>query len=109
MSSVIEYTMHVKPGAYEAVMAAYVGFANRFGERNPSEDLILGTGDPVTGVIRGIGVFLSNEEAADVVNADMFVDFRDSVADLLTTVPVRVDLDLVHVFVKPPEPLASSA
>jgi len=109
MSSVIEYTMHVKPSAYEAVMAAYVDFANRFGERNPSEDLILVTGDPVTGVIRGIGVFLSNEEAADVVNAGMFVDFRDSVADLLTTVPVRVDLDLVHVFVKPPEPLASSA
>lgn len=109
MSSVIEYTMHVKPGAYEAVMAAYVDFANRFGGRNPSEDLILVTGDPVTGVIRGIGVFLSNEEAADVVNAGMFVDFRDSVADLLTTVPVRVDLDLVHVFVKPPEPLASSA
>jgi hypothetical protein len=109
MSSVIEYTMQVKPGAYEAVMAAYVDFANRFGRRNPSEDLILVTGDPVTGVIRGIGVFLSNEEAADVVNAGMFVDFRDSVADLLTTVPVRVDLDLVHVFVKPPEQLASSA
>lgn len=109
MSSVIEYTMQVKPGAYEAVMAAYVDFANRFGQRNPSEDLILVTGDPVTGVIRGIGVFLSNEEAADVVNAGMFVDFRDSVADLLTTVPVRVDLNLVHVFVKPPEQMASSA
>ncbi|MBJ7260154.1 MAG: hypothetical protein JHD33_11505 [Chthoniobacterales bacterium] len=109
MSSAIEYTMQVKPGAYEAVMAAYVDFANRFGQRNPSEDLILVTGDPVTGVIRGIGVFLSNEEAADVVNAGMFVDFRDSVADLLTTVPVRVDLDLVHVFVKPPEQMASSA
>ena len=100
MSSVIEYTMHVQPGAYETVMAAYVDFADRFGERNPSEDLILVTGDPVTGVIRGIGVFLSDEEAVDVVSAGMFVDFRDSVADLLTTVPSRVDLELVHVFVK---------
>ena len=100
MSSVIEYTLHVQPGAYETVLAAYVEFADRFGERNPSEDLILVTGDPVTGVIRGIGVFLSDEEAADVVSAGMFVDFRDSVADLLTTVPSRVDLELVHVFVK---------
>jgi hypothetical protein len=100
MSRVIEYTMHVKPGAYDAVMSAYVDFANHFGERNPSEDLILVTGDPVAGVIRGIGVFLSDEEAADVVGASAFVEFRDSVADLLTTIPVRVDLDLVDVFVK---------
>lgn len=62
MSSVIEYTMHAKPGAYETVMAAYVDFADRFGERNPSEDLILVTGDPATGVIRGIGVFLSDSK-----------------------------------------------
>ncbi|MSO27619.1 MAG: hypothetical protein EXQ60_06100 [Candidatus Nanopelagicales bacterium] len=92
--------MYAKPGQYDAVMAAYVDFADRFGERNPTEDLILVTGDPATGVIRGIGVFLSDDEALDVVSAGMFVDFRDSVADLLIEIPVRVDLDLVHVFVK---------
>ena len=100
MSSVIEYTMHVKPGQYEIVMGAYVDFADRFGESNPTEDLILVTGDPTAGVIRGIGVFTSGDEALDVVSAGMFVDFRDSVADLLAELPVRVDLDLVHVFVK---------
>ena len=51
-------------------------------------------------MIRGIGVFLSDEDAADVVGASAFVEFRDSVADLLTAIPVRVDLDLVDVFVK---------
>lgn len=100
MGSVIEYTMQAKPGQYDNVMNAYVAFADQFGEHNLSEDLILVTGNSVTGVIRGIGVFLSDAEALDVVSASMFVDFRDSVADLLTEAPVRTDLDLVHVFVK---------
>ena len=100
MGSVIEYTMHAKPGQYDNVLNAYVAFADQFGERNLSEDLILVTGDPVTGVIRGFGVFVSDAEALDVISASMFVDFRDSVADLLAEVPVRADLDLVHVFVK---------
>ncbi len=100
MSNVIEYTMHAKPGQYDNVLNAYVEFADQFGERNLSEDLILVAGDPSTGVIRGFGVFLSEAEALDVVNANMFVDFRDSVADLLIDTPTRADLDLVHVFVK---------
>lgn len=100
MSNVIEYTMHAKPGQYDNVLDAYVEFADQFGERNLSEDLILVTGDPVSGVIRGIGVFLSEAEALDVVNANMFVKFRDSVAELLIDIPTRTDLDLVHVFVK---------
>ena len=100
MSSVIEYTMHAKPGQYDNVMSAYIAFADAFGEHNLSEDLILVTGNAVTGVIRGIAVFLSDSEALDVVGASMFVDFRESVADLLTEIPVRTDLDLVHVFVK---------
>ena len=58
------------------------------------------TQQKTAGVIRGIGVFTSGDEALDVVSAGMFVDFRDSVADLLAELPVRVDLDLVHVFVK---------
>ena len=81
-------------------MNAYVAFADQFGEDNLSEDLILVTGIAVTGVIRGAGVFLSESEALDVVRTNMFVDFRDSVADHLPKVPVRTDLDLVHVFVK---------
>lgn len=92
--------MHAKPGQYDNVLDAYVEFADQFGERNLSEDLILVTGDPVSGVIRGIGVFLSEAEALDVVNANMFVKFRDSVAELLIDIPTRTDLDLVHVFVK---------
>lgn len=100
MSNVIEYTMRAKPGQYDNVINAYIAFADKFGERNLSEDLILVTGDPETGVIRGFGVFLSGTEALDVVSATMFVDFRESVADLLTDVPVRADLDLIHVFAK---------
>lgn len=100
MSAVIEYTMMVKPGEYDTVMAAYIDFADRFGELNPTEDLILVTGDSRAGLIRGIGVFASDVEAEQALGAELFVSFRDEVAHLLTTVPERVELDLVHVFVK---------
>ena len=59
MSTVIEYTMFVQPAAFDEVMAAYIEFADAFGVENPSEDLILVTGDRDGGVIRGIGIFES--------------------------------------------------
>lgn len=102
MSTVIEYTMIVKPGSYDEVMDAYVEFADEFGIVNPHEDLILVTGDPEAGVIRGIGVFTSDPEAIDVASAGIFVRFREHVAHLLEDMPVREALELVHVFVKDP-------
>lgn len=100
MSTVIEYTMIVKPGCYDEVMDAYIEFADEFGLVNATEDLILVTGDPEAGVIRGIGVFTSDSQAEDVVAANTFVRFRDHVSHLLDDVPVRESLELVHVFVK---------
>ena len=100
MSTVIEYTMFVKPEAYDEVMAAYVEFADAFGVDNPSEDLILVTGDPDGGVIRGIGVFESDLEAEAAVDESIFVRFRERVAPHLTEEPIREALDLVHVYFK---------
>ena len=100
MSTVIEYTMFVKPEAFDEVMDAYITFADEFGIINPSEDLILVTGDREGGVIRGIGIFESNAEALDVVDDSIFVRFRDRVAPHLTEEPIREHLDLIHIFVK---------
>jgi hypothetical protein len=100
MSTVIEYTMFVKPEAYDEVMSAYIEFADAFGVDNPSEDLILVTGDRDGGVIRGIGIFESDLEAEDAVDESVFVRFRGRVAPHLTEEPIREALELVHIFAK---------
>jgi len=100
MSTVIEYTMFVKPEAYDEVMAAYIEFADEFGVDNPSEDLILVTGDRDGGVIRGIGIFEDDMEAEVAVDESIFVRFRERVAPHLTEEPIREALGLVHIFVK---------
>mgnify|MGYP006928239636 FL=1 len=100
MSTVIEYTMFVKPEAFDEVMKAYVEFADAFGVENPSEDLILVTGDRDGGVIRGIGIFEDDMEAEIAVDESIFVRFRERIAAHLTEEPIREALDLVHIFVK---------
>ena len=100
MSTVIEYTMFVKPEAYDEVMAAYIEFADEFGVDNPTEDLILVTGDRDGGVIRGIGIFEDDMEAEVAVDESIFVRFRERVAPHLTEEPIREALGLVHIFVK---------
>jgi hypothetical protein len=100
MSTVIEYTMFVKPEAFDEVMHAYVEFADAFGVENPSEDFILVTGDRDGGVIRGIGIFEDDLEAEIAVDESIFVRFRERIAPHLTEEPIREALDLVHIFVK---------
>lgn len=100
MSTVIEFTMFIKPGAFDEVMAVYIEFADAFGVENPSEDLILVTGDRDGGVIRGIGIFESDVEAEVAVDDSIFVRFRERIAPHLTEEPIREALDLVHIFVK---------
>ena len=48
MESVIEFTMHAKPGRYADVLAAYSEFAQAFQEAVPADRLILITGDPAS-------------------------------------------------------------
>lgn len=100
MPSVIEYTMVALPGKYEELLDSYVEFADRFGEQNPTEDLILITGDAGEGVIRGIGVFESGAEGHEVYGAELFLAFRDHAAHLVAGEPTRTERELVHVFVK---------
>ncbi|MFZ8978471.1 MAG: hypothetical protein ACO21P_03385 [Candidatus Nanopelagicales bacterium] len=88
MSTVIEYTMFVKPEAFDEVMKAYVEFADAFGVENPSEDLILVTGDRDGGVIRGIGIFEDDMEAEIAVDESIFVRFRERIAPHLTEEPI---------------------
>jgi len=98
MESVIEFTMHAKPGRYADVLAAYSEFAQAFQEAVPADRLILITGDPASGLIRGIGVFTEKQIAADVYSMPFFAEFNDSISDLITGPPERSELDLIHLY-----------
>ena len=100
MPAVIEYSRRTKPEFFDEVLDDYITFADEFGMVNQNEDLILVTADRRRQIIRGIGVFASATEAAEVGHAAMFDRFRATVADKLAEVPEREELELIHVFVK---------
>jgi len=66
----------------------------------PQDSTVLVVGDESDGVVRGIGVF-TDEDAAAAVNSDpQFADFNDRVAPLLASPSERVELQLLHHYVK---------
>lgn len=98
MESVVEFTMHAKPGRYADVLAAYSEFAEALQGAVPEDRLILITGDPASGLIRGIGVFTGEKIAADVNSMPFFAQFNEAIADLITGMPERTHLDLIHLY-----------
>ena len=97
---VAEFTLHAKPGHFDQVAEIYSGFAARFLSDNPALETVLVVGDEAEGVVRGIGVF-SDREAADAVNSDPeFASFNDEIGPLLASPSERVELRLLHQYVK---------
>ena len=99
MPAVIEFTMHVKPGQYDAVLAAYNDFVQAFQTIVPEDRLIILAGDPSSGVVRGIGVFDDAQLAQDVNSMPFFAAFNEAVAPHLAGAPERVELQLIHLYV----------
>lgn len=99
VSSVIEFTMQAKPGHYDDVLAAYGDFAAALQVAVPEDRLILLTGSPASGLIRGIGVFSTAQIAEDVNSMPFFAAFNDAVAPFLAGTPERTEMDLIHMFV----------
>jgi quinol monooxygenase YgiN len=98
MKTVVEFTMHVKPGHYEEVKGAYSKFADEFRHTHPELQSVHVVGDPASGTVRGIGVF-DNAKHAEAVNSNpLFAKFNDRVAHLITGSPERVELQLLHSF-----------
>jgi quinol monooxygenase YgiN len=97
---VAEFTLHAKPGHFDQVAEIYSGFAARFLSDHPALETVLVVGDEAEGVVRGIGVF-SDREAADAVNSDPeFASFNDEIGPLLASPSERVELRLLHQYVK---------
>jgi quinol monooxygenase YgiN len=97
---IAEFTLHAKPGHFQDVADIYSAFAADFLSNHPALENVLIVGDEADGVVRGIGVF-SDRDAADAVNSDpQFADFNDTVAPLLASPSERVELQLLHHYVK---------
>jgi quinol monooxygenase YgiN len=97
---VAEFTLHAKPGHFDQVAEIYSEFARDFLSGHPALESVLVIGDEAGGVVRGVGVF-SDREAADAVNSDPeFADFNDRIGPLLSGPSERVELQLLHHYVK---------
>jgi quinol monooxygenase YgiN len=97
---VAEFTLHAKPGHFDEVAEIYSEFAANFLSDHPALETVLILGDEAAGIVRGIGVF-SDRESADNVNSDPeFASFNDRVGPLLSSPSERVELQLLHQYVK---------
>jgi quinol monooxygenase YgiN len=97
---VAEFTLHAKPGHFDQVAEIYSDFAASFLSAHPARQAVLILGDEAAGTVRGIGVF-TDEDAADAVNSDPeFAAFNDVIGPLLASPSERVELQLLHQFVK---------
>ena len=97
---VAEFTLHAKPGHFDEVAEIYSEWASEFLSNHDALETVLILGDEAAGVVRGIGVF-TDRESADAVNADpQFASFNDRIEPLLAGPSERVELNLLHHYVK---------
>lgn len=97
---VAEFTLHAKPGHFDEVSEIYSSFAADFLSQQKDLEAVLILGDEASGLVRGIGLW-GSKDAADAVNSEEdFARFNDRVAPLLARPSERVELALLHNFVK---------
>ena len=97
---VAEFTLHAKPGHYAEVADLYAAFVTDFLSTHPTLQSAIIVGDEASGLVRGIGVW-DSREAADHVNSEPeFASFNDAMAPLLAVPAERVELELLHSFVR---------
>ena len=97
---VAEFTLHAKPGHFDEVAEIYSEFATTFLSDHPALESVLILGDEAAGVVRGIGIF-TDRDSADAVNSDPeFAVFNDRIGPLLASPSERVELQLLHRYVK---------
>ena len=97
---VAEFTLHAKPGHFDQVAEIYSEFATTFLSDHPALESVLILGDEAAGVVRGIGIF-TDRDSPDAVNSDPeFAVFNDRIGPLLASPSERVELQLLHRYVK---------
>jgi hypothetical protein len=98
MSTVVEFSMQVKPGQYKEALGKENAFVEAFMKTHPSLKSVMVIGDEARGVLRAIGVYDSAKSAAKVNSERDFANFNAEIAPMLAGSPERVELDLLHAF-----------
>lgn len=98
MSTVVEFSMQVKPGHYKEALGKEKEFVAKFMKSHPSLKSVMVIGDEARGVLRAIGVYDSAKVAAAVNSERDFADFNTEMAPILAGSPERTELDLLHSF-----------
>lgn len=97
---VAEFTLHAKPGHFEELAELYSAFGRDFLSHQPALETVLILGDEGEGIVRGIGIF-NDQDSADAVNSNPeFAAFNEAAAPLLASPSERVELKLLHSYVK---------
>lgn len=79
-----------------AVLDLYSDFAHDFMAADPHLKSVHIVGDPGAGIVRGIGIFDTEQAAAEVNSDVIFAIFNEQIAPLISAPPERSILDLVH-------------
>jgi len=99
VSTVMELTMHAKPGHFERLQDVYANVVNTIENNIDDTRMIMIVADPATEMLRGIGLY----EHADVVESfpdvPFFVEFAEAAAPHLSGPSERVELQVEHIFV----------
>ena len=98
-----ELTLHAMPGHYQEVADRFSEFADRYLNEHEALHHVMVLGDPASGIVRGIGLYV-DRASADRVNSDPeFAEFTDGIDHLLVTPPERIELSLLHLYNRPPK------
>ncbi len=96
----VELTLHAKPGHFDQVAEIYSAFAANFLSNHPALQSVMIVADEAAGLVRGLGVY-TDRESAEAVNSDPeFAEFNDQVEPLLASTSERIELKLLHQYVK---------
>lgn len=95
---VVEFTLNAKPGHYQQVADSYSAFAAAYLDSHDALVNVLVVGDGAAGVVRGIGVWKTKDDADGVNSNPEFAAFNDSIIDLLAKAPERIELSLLHTY-----------
>ena len=96
----VEFTQHAKPGHFDQVAEISSAFAANFLSNHPALQSVMIVADEAAGLVRALALY-TDRESAEAVNSDPeFAEFNDQIRPLLASTPERIELKLLHHYVR---------
>ena len=98
MSTILELTMHAKPGHFDQLNDAYTTMVETIEHDVADTRMILVVSDPTTGMLRGIGLYEHANVPEGFTNVPFFSNFMTAAEPHLTGPTERLEFDVHHIF-----------